>query len=114
MTIGGNDVDRQPAVYILANWRNGTLYIGVTSNLMARIVQHRAGSFGGFTRMYGVKRLIWFEMADTMEGAIGREKQLKNWRRAWKIELIEAGNPTWRDLAEDWGFDPLPQPSSRA
>ena len=72
MTIGGNDVDRQPAVYILANWRNGTLYIGVTSNLMARIVQHRAGSFGGFTRMYGVKRLIWFEMADTMEGAIGR------------------------------------------
>ena len=114
MTIGGNDVDRQPAVYILASWRNGTLYIGVTSNLMARIVQHRAGSFGGFTRMYGVKRLVWFEMADTMEGAIGREKQLKNWHRAWKIELIEAGNPTWRDLAEDWGFDPLPQPSSRA
>ena len=114
MTIGGNDVDRQPAVYILASWRNGTLYIGVTSNLMARIVQHRAGSFGGFTRMYGVKRLVWFENADTMDGAIGREKQLKNWHRAWKIELIEAGNPTWRDLAEDWGFDPLPQPSSRA
>ncbi len=114
MTIGGNDVDRQPAVYILASWRNGTLYIGVTSNLMARIVQHRAGSFGGFTRMYGVKRLVWFEIADTMEGAIGREKQLKNWHRAWKIELIEASNPTWRDLAEDWGFPPLPQPSSRA
>jgi putative endonuclease len=114
MTIGGNDVDRQPAVYILASWRNGTLYIGVTSNLMARIVQHRAGSFGGFTRIYGVKRLVWFEMADTMEGVIAREKQLKNWHRAWKIELIEADNPTWRDLAEDWGFDPLPQPSSRA
>jgi putative endonuclease len=114
MTIGGNDVDRQPAVYILASWRNGTLYIGVTSNLMARIVQHRAGAFGGFTLMYGVKRLVWFEMANTMEGAIGREKQLKNWHRAWKIELIETDNPTWRDLAEDWGFDPLPQPSSRA
>jgi putative endonuclease len=114
MTIGGNDVDRQPAVYILASWRNGTLYIGLTSNLMARIVQHRAGSFGGFTRIYGVKRLVWFEMADTMEGVIAREKQLKNWHRAWKIELIEADNPTWRDLAEDWGFDPLPQPSSRA
>ena len=64
--------------------------------------------------MYGVKRLVWFEMADTMESAISREKQLKNWHRAWKIELIEADNPTWRDRAEDWGFDPLPQPSSRA
>ncbi len=107
-------MERQPAVYILASGRNGTIYIGVTSNLMARIVQHRAGSFGGFTKMYAVKRLVWFEMAATMEGAIGREKQLKNWRRAWKLELIEADNPTWRDLAEDWGFAPLPQPSSRA
>ena len=110
MTIGGNDVDRQPAVYILASWRNGTLYIGVTSNLMARIVQHRSGSFGGFTKEYHVKRLVWFEMADMMESVIAREKQLKNWHRAWKIELIEADNPTWRDLAEDWGFDPLPTP----
>jgi len=107
-------VERQPAVYILASGRNGTIYIGVTSNLMARIVQHRAGSFGGFTKVYDVTRLVWFEMADTMEGAIGREKQLKNWRRAWKLELIEADNPTWRDLAEDWGFAPLSQPSSRA
>ena len=107
-------MERQPAVYILASGRNGTIYIGVTSNLMARIVQHRAGSFGGFTKVYAVKRLVWFEMADTMEGAIGREKQLKNWRRAWKLELIEADNPTWRDLAEDWGFALLPQPSSRA
>ena len=64
--------------------------------------------------MYGVKRLVWFAMADTMEGAITREKQLKNWHRTWKLELIEADNPSWRDLAEDWGFDPLPQPSSRA
>jgi len=107
-------VERQPAVYILASGRNGTIYIGVTSNLMARIVQHRAGSFGGFTKVYDVTRLVWFEMADTMEGAIGREKQLKNWRRAWKLELIEADNPTWLDLAEDWGFAPLPQPPSRA
>ncbi len=107
-------MERQPAVYILASGRNGTIYIGVTSNLMARIVQHRAGSFGGFTKVYDVTRLVWFEMADTMEGAIGREKQLKNWRRAWKLELIEADNPTWRDLAEDWGFAPLSQPSSRA
>ena len=107
-------MERQPAVYILASWRNGTIYICVTSDLMARIIQHRAGSFGGFTKVYDVKRLVWFEMAATMEGAIGREKQLKNWRRAWKLELIEADNPTWRDLAEDWGFGPLPQPSSRA
>ena len=114
MTIGGNGVERQPAVYILASWRNGTLYIGVTSNLMARIAQHRSGSFGGFTKEYHVKRLVWFEMADMMESVIAREKQLKNWHRAWKIELIEADNPTWRDLAEDWGFGPLPQPSSRA
>ena len=114
MTIGGNGVERQPAVYILASWRNETLYIGVTSNLMARIVQHRSGSFGGFTKEYHVKRLVWFEMADMMESVIAREKQLKNWHRAWKIELIEADNPAWRDLAEDWGFGPLPQPSSRA
>ncbi|MEG3165663.1 GIY-YIG nuclease family protein [Sphingomonas sp. PB2P19] len=91
----------------MANFRNGTLYIGVTSNLMARIVQHREEVLGGFTKRYGVKRLVWFEMADTMEAAITREKQLKLWRRAWKIELIETGNPTWRDLAEDLGFDPL-------
>ena len=114
MTIGGNGVERQPAVYILASWRNGTIYIGVTSDLMARVIQHRAGSFGGFSKVYAVKRLVWFEMADTMEGAIGREKQLKNWRRAWKLELIETDNPTWRDLAEDWGFAPLPQSSSRS
>jgi putative endonuclease len=103
-------MERQPAVYILASVRNGTLYIGVTSNLTGRIVQHRDGLTGGFTKQYGVKRLVWFQMADTMEAAITREKQLKVWRRAWKIELIEAGNPTWRDLAEDLGFDPLPPP----
>ena len=103
-------MERQPGVYILASVRNGTLYIGVTSNLMGRIVKHRDGLTGGFTKRYGVKRLVWFQMADTMEAAITREKQLKVWRRAWKIALIEAENPAWRDLAEDLGLDPLPPP----
>ncbi|NII57115.1 putative endonuclease [Sphingomonas aerolata] len=67
---------RQPAVYIMASWRNGTLYIGVTSDLMARIVQHRDGMFDGFSKRYGVTRLVWFAMADTMDAAITREKQL--------------------------------------
>jgi putative endonuclease len=101
-------MERQPAVYIMASARNGTLYIGVTSNLMARIVQHREERFGGCTKRYAVKRLVWFQMADTMEAAITRKKQLKVWRRAWKVDLIETDNPTWRDLAEDLGFDPLP------
>ena len=102
---------RQPAVYIMASGRNGTLYIGVTSDLMARIVQHREGMFDGFSKRYGVNRLVWFAMADTMDAAITREKQLKVWKRSWQITLIETDNPTWRDLAEDWGFDPLPPPS---
>jgi putative endonuclease len=108
---------KQPAVYILASGRNGTLYIGVTSDLMAHLHQHRAKEIEGFTSRYDVSRLVWFEMHETMESAILREKQLKNWRRIWKIELIEAGNPLWRDLAEDLGFDsPLsstPSSSSR-
>ncbi|MGW8279180.1 GIY-YIG nuclease family protein [Sphingomonas aurantiaca] len=103
---------RQPAVYIMASGRNGTLYIGVTSDLMARIVQHREGTFDGFSKRYGANRLVWFAMADTMDAVITREKQLKVWKRSWKITLFEAENPTWRDLAEDWGFDPLPTPSS--
>ncbi|WP_019051456.1 GIY-YIG nuclease family protein [Sphingobium xenophagum] len=104
-------MDRQPAAYIMASDRNGTLYIGVTSNLMARIYQHRTKAMDGFTARYDVNRLVWFEMCDTMEVAIVREKQLKNWKRKWKLDLIEAGNPRWRDLAEDLGFDPL-SPSS--
>ncbi|WP_145201881.1 GIY-YIG nuclease family protein [Sphingobium sp. B2] len=104
-------MDRQPAAYIMASDRNGTLYIGVTSNLMARIHQHRTKAMDGFTARYDVNRLVWLEMCDTMEVAIVREKQLKNWKRKWKLDLIEAGNPRWRDLAEDLGFDPL-SPSS--
>ena len=96
-----------PTVYLLASQRNGTLYTGVTSNLLARIAQHRNGAAAGFTRQYGVKLLVWFEPNETMEHAIVREKRIKKWERAWKMELIEAGNPDWRDLAEDFGFAPL-------
>jgi putative endonuclease len=94
-------------VYIVASQRNGTLYTGVTSNLLARIHQHRHGLVRGFTRKYGVKLLVWFEQHSTMEFAITREKRIKKWNRAWKLKLIEADNPDWRDLAEDFGFDPL-------
>lgn len=99
--------DFQPTVYLLASGYNGTLYLGVTSNLMQRIAQHRAGTFGGFSSRYKVHRLVWFEQQSTMEQAILREKRVKKWRRAWKIELIEAENSAWRDLAVDFGFDPL-------
>jgi putative endonuclease len=100
-------MERDPAVYIVASGFHGTLYTGVTSNLLQRIYQHREGTLGGFTARYGCNRLVWFETGGSMEGAIRREKQLKNWTRAWKVALIEAANPTWRDLAEDLGFEPL-------
>lgn len=96
-----------PTVYLLASKRNGTLYIGVTSDIIARIIQHRNGTFGGFTAQYAVNRLVWFEQHATMEAAILREKRIKKWRRAWKIELIEADNPQWLDLAEQFGLEPL-------
>jgi len=85
--------DFQPCVYLLASKRNGTLYVGVTSNLLARIHQHRIGAVPGFTLDYGVKLLVWFEVHATMEAAITREKRIKKWNRAWKLELIEAANP---------------------
>jgi putative endonuclease len=87
-----------PAVYLLASQRNGTLYIGVTSNLIQRIWQHREGLAEGFTKKYGVKTLVWYEQHATMESAIAREKALKKWNRAWKLRLIEQTNPQWRDL----------------
>lgn len=90
--------ERQPCVYILANRRNATLYIGVTSNLLGRAWQHRHGVAEGFTLRYGVHDLVWFELHDSMASAITREKALKAWRRSWKIELIEKTNPYWRDL----------------
>ena len=97
----------QPTVYLLASKRNGTLYTGVTSNLMQRVQQHREGAIPGFTREYGVRSLVWFEQHATMEQAILREKRIKKWNRMWKIELIERDNLGWRDLAEDFGFAPL-------
>ena len=100
-------LERTPCVYILASQRNGTLYIGVTSDLIARIHQHRNETLGGFSKTYGVKRLVWFEVHEEMEPAIIREKQLKKWNRAWKLRLIEGANPGWSDLAEDFGFKPL-------
>jgi putative endonuclease len=89
---------RNPAVYILASSRNGTLYTGVTSNLIQRVHQHREHLAAGFTDTYEVTRLVWFEMHETMESAIQREKRIKAWRRLWKLELIEASNPRWDDL----------------
>ena len=92
---------KQPCVYILATRRNGTLYTGVTGNLLSRVWEHKSGSVPGFTRRYGVKQLVWFEIHVTMEQAIIREKQIKEWQRKWKLELIEALNPEWRDLYDD-------------
>ena len=91
-------VEKQFYVYILASRIGGTLYIGVTSNLLARVNQHREGLVPGFTRRYGVHRLVWFESHPTAESAIRREKQMKEWRRGWKIKLIQATNPNWDDL----------------
>lgn len=89
---------KQPAVYILASRRNGTLYIGVTSDLVKRSWEHKNDVVGGFTARYNVHTLVYYELVDDMEAAILREKQLKKWRRAWKIELIERSNPDWKDL----------------
>jgi putative endonuclease len=91
---------KQPAVYILASKRNGTLYIGVTSDLVGRIWQHRNDAVEGFTKKYGVHDLVYFELYEDMENAITREKQLKKWNRAWKLKLIEKDNPEWKDLYE--------------
>lgn len=91
-------MDGQPAVYIIASKRNGTLYIGVTSDLRKRIWEHREGFVDGFTKKYNVHRLVYYELFDDMYNAITREKRLKKWRRAWKIRLIEEKNPRWDDL----------------
>ncbi|QNO25477.1 GIY-YIG nuclease family protein [Sphingopyxis sp. OPL5] len=94
-------VIKQGWVCILTNKRNGTLYIGVTSNLPQRIWQHREALIDGFTRKYGLKILVWFEHFDGLQDARRREVQMKGWKRAWKIELIEKANPEWRDLYPD-------------
>jgi putative endonuclease len=96
--------DFQPAVYMMASARNGTIYVGVTSNLRGRAWQHREGVVGGFTQRYGCKALVWYELHATMEHAIIREKQLKGGSRRKKLLLIEHMNPQWRDLFESLGM----------
>ena len=93
-------MSKQPAVYILASKRNGTLYIGVTSDLIKRTWEHKNDSVEGFTKRYRVYRLVYYELHENMESAIRREKQMKKWNRDWKLELIEKQNPDWRDLWE--------------
>jgi len=92
---------KQPCVYILASQRNGTLYIGVTSDLVKRGWEHRNNVVAGFTQKYAVHQLVYYELHGDMMSAITREKQLKKWYRAWKLRLIEEHNPTWRDLWEE-------------
>jgi putative endonuclease len=101
---------KQPCVYILASQPYGTFYIGVTSDLIARLWQHRNGQVKGFTSRYGVYMLVRFELFGTMHDAISREKQFKRWHRPWKINLIETENPQWIDLAPSIGLPPLWSP----
>ena len=96
----------QIAVYILASARNGTLYTGVTSTLWKRVQQHKLGVFEGFSKTYGCKTLVWYEEHPRMLDAIAREKGVKRWRRDWKLKLIEAENPGWRNLSEGWFDEP--------
>ncbi len=93
--------EKSPSVYILASAPRGTLYIGVTSDLVKRVREHRNDLVDGFTRKHGVHRLVHFELHQRMYDAIRREKQLKKWNRLWKIELVESRNPEWRDLWEE-------------
>ena len=89
---------KAPAVYMLASEHNGTLYIGVTSDLIQRVWQHKESLADGFTKQYGVKMLVWYEQHETMESAIAKEKAMKKWLRKWKLKTIEQTNPDWRDL----------------
>ena len=94
-------IERVPCVYILANRARGTLYIGVTSDFIKRVWEHKTDCVEGFTKRYSVHVLVWFEIHATMESAIAREKAIKEWKRAWKLELIESTNPQWNDLYDD-------------
>ncbi len=89
-------------VYILASKRNGTLYIGVTNDLSRRLAEHKNKLISGFTAKYNVHTLVYYESTSDINSAISREKQIKEWKRIWKIELIEKENPDWKDLSEDW------------
>jgi len=94
-------MEKQPCVYMLSNGKNGTLYIGVTSDILQRIWQHKNEVVPGFTERYHVHDLVWYEFHTTMESAIWREKNLKDWNRVWKKRLIQKMNPEWRDLYQD-------------
>ena len=94
-------MDKQPCVYLLANKRNGTLYAGVTSNLVKRIWEHKSHLVEGFTKKYNVTLLVWYELHDSMESAIHKEKMIKNWKRVWKLKVIEEQNPAWDDLYDE-------------
>jgi putative endonuclease len=92
---------KHPCVYLIASRRNGTLYVGVTSDLARRVWEHRSNVVERFTNRYGVHRLVWYEVHETMDSTIRREKALKEWKRQWKLELIEKANPEWEDLFSD-------------
>ena len=92
------DPDNTIAVYIMANRRNGTIYTGVTSDLARRVYEHREGLYRGFTKTYGVKKLVWYQPHDSITAAIQREKRIKKYPRQWKLNLIEERNPHWVDL----------------
>jgi putative endonuclease len=94
-------MERHPCVYMLASKRNGTLYTGVTSNLLKRVWEHKNNLVESYTSKYGVHTLVWYELHDTMESAIQREKAIKNWKRIWKLEVIEKLNSNWHDLYSD-------------
>ncbi len=94
-------MEKLPCVYLLASQPKGTLYVGVTSDLVKRVYEHKQKLVDGFTKRYGVDKLVWYERHETMGSAICREKQIKKWNRAWKIELIEQTNKAWRDLYEE-------------
>lgn len=91
-------MNKKGYVYILANHRNGTLYIGVTSDLVRRIWEHKEGVIEGFSKQYGLKTLVWYEVHEDITEAIKREKAMKKWNRKWKLRVIEESNPDWRDL----------------
>lgn len=101
---------KSPAVYILASQRNGTLYIGVTSDLVKRIWQHREGLVDGFTKQHGVKMLVWYEQHETMDSAISKEKAMKKWLRQWKLSTIEQQNPDWVDRWAEITGETTPPP----
>ena len=94
-------MEKQFYVYIMANKRNGTIYVGVTNSLSRRVYEHREGFVEGFTKRYGLKMLVYYEVFDSVTTAIQRETNIKHWLRRWKLELIEKLNPQWKDLAEE-------------